>query len=152
MNPTQFGPTEDLAVYPRDPEGDRAKLAAAGVDALFEPATLYDADPPHETYVTVEALQARRRGRGGAAAVRGVRAALKPPPSRTPSLPAQLGLCGRSRPTHFRGVATVVCKLLNLTRPHLAARLPPSHTLTHTYTLHTHNFARLSIRSPLLFS
>ena len=45
----------------RDPEGDRAKLSSAGVDVLFEPTTLYEdpasGAPPHETFVTVEALQ-----------------------------------------------------------------------------------------------
>jgi len=37
VNPTQFGPNEDLSRYPRDPEGDEAKARAAGVDALFMP-------------------------------------------------------------------------------------------------------------------
>ena len=37
VNPTQFGPTEDLAGYPRDPEGDAAVAAAEGVDVLFTP-------------------------------------------------------------------------------------------------------------------
>ena len=63
VNPTQFAPGEDLDVYPRDPEGDHAKLSAEDVDVVFEPRTLYDDTPgaaPHETYVTVEQLQARR--------------------------------------------------------------------------------------------
>jgi pantoate--beta-alanine ligase len=38
VNPTQFGPTEDLAAYPRDPEGDAAAAEAEGVDVLFAPA------------------------------------------------------------------------------------------------------------------
>ena len=53
-----------MDVYPRDPEGDHAKLTAEGVDVVFEPRTLYDDTPgaaPHETYVTVEKLQVRRR-------------------------------------------------------------------------------------------
>jgi len=37
VNPLQFGPTEDLAVYPRDREGDLAELAAEGVDLAFLP-------------------------------------------------------------------------------------------------------------------
>jgi pantoate--beta-alanine ligase len=51
VNPLQFGPTEDLSRYPRDPEGDAALCAAAGVDALLLPPTLYDED--HSTTVTV---------------------------------------------------------------------------------------------------
>ncbi|HNW34782.1 MAG TPA: pantoate--beta-alanine ligase [Candidatus Ozemobacteraceae bacterium] len=45
VNPTQFGPTEDLANYPRDLEGDIAKLASAGCDIVFFPdnASMYPA-------------------------------------------------------------------------------------------------------------
>ncbi len=89
VNPTQFGPGEDLARYPRDLAGDLAKCAEAGVDMVLAP------DPPgrmygpgHETWVEVE---------------------------RTSQ-----GLCGARRPGHFRGVATVVTKLFNLSRPHVA--------------------------------
>jgi pantoate--beta-alanine ligase len=39
VNPTQFGPNEDLAGYPRDPEGDREVAEALGVDVLFTPTT-----------------------------------------------------------------------------------------------------------------
>jgi pantoate--beta-alanine ligase len=89
VNPTQFGPSEDLSRYPRDLEGDLAKCAAAGIDRVLapaDPAAMFA--PAHQTWVTVEE--------------------------------ASRGLCGASRPGHFRGVATVVAKLLNLTRPHVA--------------------------------
>lgn len=89
VNPTQFGPAEDLARYPRDLDGDLATCAAAGVDWVLappDPGLVFR--PGHQTWVTVEQ--------------------------------ASQGLCGASRPGHFRGVATVVLKLLNLTRPHLA--------------------------------
>jgi len=89
VNPTQFGPAEDLTRYPRDLEGDLKKCAAAGVDWVLAPdrADRMFAEG-HQTWVTVER--------------------------------ASQGLCGASRPGHFRGVATVVAKLFNLTRPHVA--------------------------------
>jgi pantoate--beta-alanine ligase len=89
VNPTQFGPGEDLSRYPRDLAGDLATCEAAGVDAVLappDPALVFA--PGHQTWVDVER--------------------------------ASQGLCGASRPGHFRGVATVVLKLLNLTRPHAA--------------------------------
>jgi pantoate--beta-alanine ligase len=89
VNPTQFGPGEDLSRYPRDLEGDLQKCAAAGIEWVLAPDRPELVFPPgHETWVTVER--------------------------------ASQGLCGASRPGHFRGVATVVAKLFNLTRPHLA--------------------------------
>jgi len=89
VNPTQFGPTEDLARYPRDLARDRRLCRAAGVDVLFLPsdAAMYAPGPAtgHSTYVVEEQLSQ--------------------------------GMEGRSRPAHFRGVATIVAKLLNLVLP-----------------------------------
>jgi pantoate--beta-alanine ligase len=57
VNPTQFGPKEDLSRYPRDLDGDLAKAAQAGVDVAFvpEPADMYPAG--YQTYVEVRELQ-----------------------------------------------------------------------------------------------
>ena len=88
VNPTQFGPNEDLARYPRDEAGDFAKMEAEGVSFVFAPGADEIYPPGEETRVEVERLSDR--------------------------------LCGRSRPGHFRGVATVVLKLFNLFRPEVA--------------------------------
>ena len=88
VNPTQFGPKEDLARYPRDFEGDLAKCQSAGVQAVFAPDESEMYPPGAQTWVEVTDVSR--------------------------------GLCGEKRPGHFRGVATVVLKLFNLTRPHAA--------------------------------
>ncbi len=88
VNPAQFGPREDLARYPRDPERDRLLLEEAGADLLFLPDAGEIYPPGFSTWVRVEGLERR--------------------------------LCGRSRPGHFRGVATVVLKLLQLVSPRRA--------------------------------
>lgn len=56
VNPTQFGPNEDLDRYPRDPEGDARKCQAAGVDVLFIPEMNQVYGPGFQTYVTVEEI------------------------------------------------------------------------------------------------
>lgn len=63
VNPTQFGPDEDLDRYPRDEAGDLAKLRAAGVDAAFlpDPAEIYR--PGAETFVECSALSHMLMGR-----------------------------------------------------------------------------------------
>src|SRR6202167_4500162 len=88
VNPTQFGPTEDLAKYPRSFERDRELLEKEGVELLFAPSVeeMYPAGAV--TWVTVEGLSDK--------------------------------LDGRSRPGHFRGVATVVAKLFHLVAPDAA--------------------------------
>lgn len=88
VNPTQFGPNEDLDRYPRDEAGDLAKAEAAGATVAFcplDPELMY---PSRSTWVDVEGLSA--------------------------------GLCGASRPGHFRGVCTIVTKLWNLVQPDFA--------------------------------
>ncbi len=88
VNPTQFGPQEDLGRYPRDLERDAGLAREVGVDVLYTPPAEAMYPPGYQTFVTVEELSR--------------------------------GLCGASRPGHFRGVATVVLKLLNQVQPHLA--------------------------------
>jgi pantoate--beta-alanine ligase len=88
VNPTQFGPSEDFASYPRDFERDRALLEREFVDVIFHPAVDEMYPEGSQTYVEVAPL------------------------SRL--------LCGATRSGHFRGVATVVAKLLNILRPHVA--------------------------------
>lgn len=88
VNPTQFGPREDLSRYPRPFREDVALCRAAGVDAVFAPSAAGFYPAGFQTWVTVEDL----------------------------SRP----LCGPFRPGHFRGVATVVLKLLNAAQPHRA--------------------------------
>lgn len=88
VNPTQFGPSEDLDRYPRDLDRDRALIKLAGVDLLFVPdeATVYPRGPDHqEVWLDPGKLAAT--------------------------------LDGASRPHHFRGVATVVAKLFVLMQP-----------------------------------
>jgi len=88
LNPTQFGPNEDLSRYPKTFESDVEKLTAAGVEVLFAPGINEIYPPGFRTYVNVEGLSER--------------------------------LEGRSRPGHFRGVATVVLKLFEIVQPQFA--------------------------------
>ena len=88
VNPTQFGPSEDLATYPRNPDGDQNLCLRLGTTILFMPEA-------QEMY---------------------------PSNFGTHIEPGRLAdpLCGRFRPGHFRGVATVVAKLFNIVQPDLA--------------------------------
>jgi pantoate--beta-alanine ligase len=88
VNPTQFGPSEDYAKYPRDLDGDLKLCEAAGADVVFAPSIEEIYPKGYSTYITEETVG-------------------KP-------------LEGVSRPTHFRGVTTVVAKLFNIVRPDLA--------------------------------
>jgi pantoate--beta-alanine ligase len=92
VNPTQFGVGEDFSRYPRDLSGDARLCRGAGVDVLFAPTD-------QEMYP---------RGDGGAFSTYVFEETL----SRR--------MEGASRPTHFRGVTTVVAKLFNIIQPSLA--------------------------------
>lgn len=86
VNPTQFGPNEDLNKYPRDFDRDKKLLEQEKIDFLFCPSVeeMYPNDKDND-FVEVEELGQK--------------------------------LCGKSRPTHFRGVATVVKKLFDIVEP-----------------------------------
>ncbi len=88
VNPTQFGPGEDLGAYPRDFEHDQSLCRKEDVDILFYPTVAEMYGPYFQTFIALEQLP--------------------------------LHLCGRSRPTHFRGVATIVTKLFHIVKPHSA--------------------------------
>lgn len=85
VNPTQFGPSEDLARYPRTLAADQKLLASAGVDMVFAPSVEQMYPSNSNTFVEVPNLSTR--------------------------------LDGGFRPGHFRGVVTVVAKLLNIFDP-----------------------------------
>src|SRR4051812_38787013 len=72
VNPTQFGPNEDLARYPRPFEKDRALLEQEGVDVLFAPAVEEMYPNGAVTYVTVEGMSERLCGRSRPGHFRGV--------------------------------------------------------------------------------
>ena len=92
VNPTQFAPGEDLAHYPRDLPHDKMVCRKAGVDVLFVPGD-------NEMYPTEE------RAKFSTFVVEEF---------------LSRGMEGESRPSHFRGVTTVVAKLFNLVRPEVA--------------------------------
>jgi pantoate--beta-alanine ligase len=91
VNPTQFGPGEDLDRYPRDEERDAALAAEAGVDLLYAPS-------PEEVYPDGFATRVE---------VEGLTEVLCGDPA-------------RRGPDHFRGVTTVVAKLFNVVQPAVA--------------------------------
>ncbi len=85
VNPMQFGPTEDLAEYPRDLDHDAKVCENAGVDLVFHPEPEEMYEPDFCSFVDMTGLTE--------------------------------GLCGKTRPIHFRGVCTVVNKLFNSVQP-----------------------------------
>ena len=94
VNPLQFGPTEDLASYPRTLEADCEKLKTAGASIVFTPS--------------VEEIYADFDGKNLNQTI-----TITPPPIANE-------LCGATRPGHFAGVATVVMKLFNMVQPKIA--------------------------------
>jgi pantoate--beta-alanine ligase len=72
VNPLQFGPTEDLAKYPRSFEHDRELLEKEGVDLLFAPSVEEMYPPGAVTWVAVEGLSAKLDGRSRPGHFRGV--------------------------------------------------------------------------------
>ncbi|MGB7582960.1 MAG: pantoate--beta-alanine ligase [Sedimentisphaerales bacterium] len=88
VNPTQFGPKEDLAKYPRPLREDLRICEDNGVDVVFIPDAREMYREEEITWVNVDKI----------------------------SEP----LCGRFRPGHFRGVATVCAKLFNIVQPDIA--------------------------------
>ncbi|MFQ3235652.1 MAG: pantoate--beta-alanine ligase [Paraglaciecola sp.] len=90
VNPLQFGPDEDLDAYPRTLDNDRKVLSELGVDILFTPQAKDIYSRGLERQTFVE----------------------------VPGLSYMI--CGASRPGHFRGVATIVCKLFNMVQPNMA--------------------------------
>ena len=92
VNPTQFGPEEDFTQYPRDLARDKSLCRQAGVDVLFVPsdAEMYPGSEG-DPFSTFAVEERLSRAMEGA-----------------------------SRPTHFRGVTTVVAKLFNIVLPDVA--------------------------------
>jgi pantoate--beta-alanine ligase len=89
VNPTQFGPTEDFSRYPRDLSRDSQLCRQEGVDVVFAPSD--------------EQMYPRQAGTGFSTFV--------------VEQDLARGMEGVSRPTHFRGVTTVVAKLFNIVQP-----------------------------------
>ncbi|QYJ97019.1 pantoate--beta-alanine ligase [Shewanella alkalitolerans] len=90
VNPMQFGQNEDLDAYPRTLAADQAALEAAGAELLFTPTPAIIYPKGMDKQTFVE----------------------------VPGLSEEL--CGASRPGHFRGVTTIVCKLFNIVQPDVA--------------------------------
>lgn len=88
VNPLQFGPNEDFDRYPRDLERDAKLAEEGGVDLIFAPSV--DEMYPNGKGTSLTHVDVEQ---------------------------VTTGLCGASRPGHFRGVATVVAKLLNIVQP-----------------------------------
>jgi pantoate--beta-alanine ligase len=105
VNPTQFAPTEDLAKYPRDLKHDLKLCRDAGVDVVFAPsdAEMYPSETGSRRCESADDPRFDKRG---------YTCVVEEKLSRT--------MEGVARPTHFRGVTTVVAKLFNIVLPDVA--------------------------------
>ncbi len=92
VNPTQFGPKEDFSKYPRDVKRDLDLLRGLGVDVVFTPSDAEMYPGKVEGGFSTFVVEEK----------------------------LSQGMEGASRPTHFRGVTTVVAKLFNLVLPDVA--------------------------------
>jgi pantoate--beta-alanine ligase len=99
VNPLQFGPSEDLASYPRTLQADCEKLQAAGASIVFTPNV-------EEMYAQITESKSEGINLNQTMTI-------TPPPIANE-------LCGATRPGHFAGVATVVMKLFNMVQPSVA--------------------------------
>jgi len=90
INPMQFGENEDVDNYPKTMEADQQKLETVNTDLLFTPTPEIIYPKGLDKQTYVEVPNVSE------------------------------GYCGESRPGHFKGVSTVVCKLFNLVQPDIA--------------------------------
>jgi pantoate--beta-alanine ligase len=125
VNPGQFSPTEDLSTYPSDFHGDIQKLMAVpgGVDVVFHPHNLYDYAKGKPTGINNNGTNCENSGVGeperkGVVSCVEERGLGHETWVRVERL--EKGMCGKSRPVFFRGVATVVTKLFNIVEPDVA--------------------------------
>jgi pantoate--beta-alanine ligase len=106
VNPTQFGPKEDFSKYPRDLKSDLKLCRAAGVDVVFTPGDkeMYPGGTSSRRCESADEPRFDKRGYSTCVVEESL--------SRT--------MEGASRPTHFRGVTTIVAKLFNVVLPDVA--------------------------------